>query len=139
MPSIFTLLMTVFFLQGTIGLSLVSHYCGDWLASQQLGWFSGSAGCGMEDEAKDCEKRPEATQDQHCCHNEVQTLKVDDSLKSTAMASVDFVPFLLFLIVYVSGYFRLATGYRELALPGYSPPHRFTHRRFRAFLQIFRN
>lgn len=131
--------MTVFFLQGTMGLSLVSHYCGDWLASQQLGWFSGSPGCGMETDAKDGDQRPETTPGKDCCHNEVQTLQVDDSLKATAMASVDFVPFVLLLLVYVSGYFRLATGYRESALPGYSPPHRFTHRRFRAFLQIFRN
>jgi hypothetical protein len=131
--------MTVFFLQGTVGCSLVRHYCGDFLASYQMGWLSQSAGCGMETKASDCEA-PKPTKDGgECCHDEVETLQVDHSLKTPTLATVDFVPFVLFVIFYVSGYFRLSAGYRDVAPSDYSPPHQFTHRRFRALLQVFRN
>ncbi|MBC7922388.1 MAG: hypothetical protein H7Z75_15015 [Ferruginibacter sp.] len=132
------IVLAYLFLQSNVGLSLVKHYCGDFLAQQNLGLFASETSCGMEADPGSCEK-PDQDEANGCCHNEVEKLQVDDSLKAPVLASVDFIPFVLFLITFAFGNFRLRIATNEVALSGHSPPHRFTHLRFRAFLQIFRN
>lgn len=144
MKKFVAILLTFLFLQGHIGLLLVKHYCGDKLASENMGLFDAEASCGMEKKAaqplaSSCEKPPKHKKS-HCCHNEVEHLQVDDdSLKAPSLASLEMVPMVLFLISFVFGRFRWVNITQEVALSGFSPPHRFTHLRFRAFLQIFRN
>ena len=132
------IVLAYLFLQGNVGLSLVKHYCGDFLAGQNLGLVPAKTSCGMESDPGSCEK-PGSDQADGCCHNKVEKLQVDESLKAPVLASVDFVPLVLFLIAFAFSSFRLRGATTEVALSDYSPPHRFTHRRFRAFLQIFRN
>ena len=132
------LVLAYLFLQGNVGLSLVKHYCGDFLARQNLGLIPAKTSCGMESDPGSCEK-PGSDQADGCCHNEVEKLQVDEGVKAPALASVDFVPFVLFLIAFAFGNLRPRSATTEVALSDYSPPHRFTHQRFRAFLQIFRN
>ncbi len=144
MKKFVALLIATLFLQGHIGLSLVKHYCGDILALQNIGLFATEVSCGMEkkatrQQAPSCEKSTRAKKS-NCCHNEVEHLQVDDdSLKAPSLASFDLAAIVLFLIPFAFGGFRLVNITPEVALSGYSPPHRFTHLRFRAFLQIFRN
>ena len=140
MKQVVALVLTYLFLQGNIGLALVKHYCGDVLALQNINLFVDKPSCGMEKapKPKSCEK-PVQEEPAGCCHNEVQTLQADQSLKAPAMASVEFVPFLLFVITFTFGQFRLTESYRLVTAAGYSPPHHLRHSRFRAFLQIFRH
>ena len=132
------------FLQGYIGLALVRHYCGERLAGQHIGMFTAEASCGMEKKAASqqsppCEK-PARVQEKDCCHDEVERVQVeDDRLKAPSLASPNLVVVVLVALSFVFGSFRLANVASEVALSGYPPPLRFTHRRFRAFLQIFRN
>jgi hypothetical protein len=139
---IIALLLAYLFLQGNIGLAQIKHFCGDLLAIQKTSLFTAEASCGMESDehpsTPSCEKPSHPTK-KSCCHNEVQQLQVDQSLKSPSMASVDLVPFVLFVISFAFGHFSLLAGRLEVAPSGYSPPHRFTHLRLRAFLQVFRN
>ncbi len=144
MKKFVAILLAFLFLQSHIGLALVKHYCGGMLASENIGLYAPEASCGMEkktasSQASSCEKSGKAKEN-HCCHNETEHLQVDDdSLKAPSLASLEMVPFVLFLISFALGGFRLVEVSREVALSGFSPPHRFTHLRFRAFLQIFRN
>lgn len=145
MKKIIAILLAYLYLQGNVGLSLVKHYCGEMLALQNIGLFTAKVSCGMERESKPlrqeasgCEK-PKEIKKSDCCHNKVEHLQVDDSLKAPSLASVDFVPLVLFLISFAFSGFRLPNITDEVALSGFSPPHRFNHRRFRAFLQVFRH
>ncbi len=77
MKKLFSILLCLMFLGGTLGYSLATHYCGGKIVNQGFSLSGETVGCGMEDATDSCPddqkqlKRP-------CCQNQVLSFKISD-------------------------------------------------------------
>lgn len=82
MKQILSILITIIFLSGQIGIHTATHFCGGEISDQSLGIFKADLGCGMEnDEPSTCDN-DNSLKEASCCNDLVVSLKVKDSFKS---------------------------------------------------------
>nr|WP_100615201.1 hypothetical protein [Confluentibacter citreus] len=114
----FSVTLTLLVLVSTMSFTVEKHFCGNTLVETAV--FTEAKGCGMD------MSKFQTTENKknNCCKNEVEVVKGQDKLKTTAFDDLKYHQ-QLFFTSYVYSFVNLFEGLSEQIIPhkNYSPPN----------------
>ncbi|RYY21910.1 MAG: hypothetical protein EOO04_17150 [Chitinophagaceae bacterium] len=138
--AISSFILLISFLFSQVGLTSAKHYCGDFLATSNVGLLAKATNCGMEMGKASCGNEDESASEKSCCHDEIEHLKADTESLKIVNSELHF-PDVVFIHATALFHYFSAILYPEQAESvmaiSHSPPYILSSLRLLAFLQVF--